>query len=100
MCECVFSLYKSILDFFFSYKYNDTQFSCVFKKKKIWLRGKIWTMSLAFSAVKGSLLSTYCLIAVLPDLSGVIFQTSLTKRWALILNRCQNGGPVIINMLP
>ena len=36
-CEfCVsmfFSLCKSILDFFFSYKYNDTQFSCVFEKK-------------------------------------------------------------------
>jgi len=23
-----------MLDFFFSYKYNDTQFSCVFEKKK------------------------------------------------------------------
>ena len=36
-CEfCVsmfFSLCKSILDFFFSYKYNDTQFSCMFEKK-------------------------------------------------------------------
>jgi len=34
LCEYVFSLCKSILDFFFSYKYNDTQFSCVFEKKK------------------------------------------------------------------